>query len=104
MEKTKYATNIYWVFGLVVKNKKKLNAEEIMGKLRQKGIGTRPFFYPLHKQPVFNKMGLFINESHPVAETLSEFGFYIPSGLNLKKEQIYEVINKIKEVLIAKKS
>jgi len=99
LSKTEYAENIYWVYGLVLKDGSKLNAAEFMNKLREKRIGTRPFFYPMHKQPVFNKKGLFLNENYPVAEKLSEYGLYIPSGLKLTKEQIFEVVNKIKEVV-----
>ncbi len=97
--KTEYAENIYWVYGLVLKDGSKFNSVEFMNKLREKGIGTRPFFYPMHKQPVFNKKGFFLNENYPVAERISEYGFYIPSGLSIKKEQIYEVVKKIKEVI-----
>lgn len=88
LEKSEFAENIYWVYGILLNEKTKMNAEEIMKLLNQKNIGTRPFFYPMHLQPVFNKMGLFENEKYPVSEKLSEFGFYIPSGLALTEEQI----------------
>ena len=61
-----------------------------MKVLTEKGIGSRPFFYPMHLQPVFKKSGLFKNESYPVSEKLSEYGFYIPSGLALTEEQIHK--------------
>ena len=50
-------------------------------------------------QPVFQKMGLFAAESYPVAERLADRGFYIPSGLTLKEEQMVEVVKKIEECL-----
>lgn len=88
LEKSEYAENIYWVYGILLNDKSKMNAEELMKLLNQKNIGTRPFFYPMHLQPVFKKMGLFENEKYPVSEKLSEYGFYIPSGLALTEEQI----------------
>jgi len=88
LEKSEFAENIYWVYGILLNEKSKMNAEELMKLLNQKNIGTRPFFYPMHLQPVFKKMGLFENEKYPVSEKLSEFGFYIPSGLALTEEQI----------------
>ena len=33
-------------------------------------------------------MGMFKNESYPVAENLSKNGFYLPSGIGLKNTQI----------------
>lgn len=89
--RTDYADNIYWVYGVVLKDEVPFDAEEAMRRLGQMGIGTRPFFWPMHEQPVFRKMGLFDNESHPVAERLARRGFYIPSGMALTDEQIEEV-------------
>ena len=40
------------------------------------------------KQPVFHDMGLFINESYPVAEKITRQGLHLPSGLTLTEEQI----------------
>lgn len=94
---TPNAENVYWVFGLVLKERAKMNAREIMQRLAAKGIGTRPFFYPLHLQPVFN--GAFSAAKCPVSEHLGEFGFYIPSGLSLSCAQMNEVATKLKEVL-----
>lgn len=94
--KTDYAENIYWVFGILLKDTLGMNAEEAMQKLKEKGIGTRPFFYPMHRQPVFNKMGLFKNENYPESERLAEMGFYIPSGLGLTQPQMQKVIKEVK--------
>ena len=63
-------------------------------------IGTRPFFYPMHKQPVFNKSGLFLDVHLPNSEKLYERGFYIPSGLSLSEEQIKEVSEVLHKILI----
>ena len=49
----------------------------------------------MHLQPVFAKMNLFNNEKYPVAETLGVRGFYIPSGVGLKDEQVYRVIEEL---------
>ena len=67
------------------------DAEEAMRRLRQKAIGTRPFFWPMHEQPVFQNMGLFAADSDPVAERLARRGFYIPSGLALTESQMEQV-------------
>ena len=95
LAETDYAQNIYWVYGIVLKD----NANEVMKKLSELGIGTRPFFWCMHEQPVFKKMGLFENESYPVAEKLARRGFYIPSGLALTKDQMEIVVIALKEIL-----
>lgn len=99
LRKKEYSENIYWVYGIVLKKEAGINAEQAMRKLNEKKIGTRPFFYPMHLQPVFMKMGLFKNESYPVSEKISEYGFYIPSGLALSKDQIEITIDAVKKLL-----
>jgi perosamine synthetase len=97
--KTPYAENIYWVYGVVLKDKVPFDAGEAMRRLGQKGIGTRPFFWPMHEQPVFRTMGLFAEEHHPVAERLARRGFYIPSGMALTDGQMEAVAAAIEDVL-----
>lgn len=99
VDKTDYADNLYWIYGLVIKDEIELDATTVMKKLGEMGIGTRHFFYPIHLQPAYNKMGLFIGESYPVAEKLAQKGLYIPAGMALTDEQIKTVadcVNAIK--------
>lgn len=98
--KTNYAENIYWVYGMVLKDKK-ISVTEIMNDLHREGIGCRAFFYPIHRQPVLLKRGLFKQESFPCAEMLAEKGLYIPSGLALTEEQMAYVVKKVKFCLSA---
>ncbi len=96
---TAYAKNIYWVFGVVLDDTVPFDAEEAMKRLAAKGIGTRPFFWPMHEQPVFHKMGLFKESSMPVSERIARRGFYLPSGLALTEEQIVESATALKQIL-----
>lgn len=97
---TEYADNIYWVYGIVLEDEVSFDAEEMMCRLKEEGIGTRGFFWPMHEQPVFRGMGLFDGEKYPVAERLARRGFYIPSGLTLTDEQQRYVAEKVKKVLL----
>jgi len=97
---TDYAENIYWVYGLVLSEQLGFDAEEAMRKLVAKDIGCRPFFCPMHLQPVLKKMGYFNGEAYPVAEQLYRYGFYIPSGMALTHEQIKQVAQSVKEILV----
>jgi perosamine synthetase len=99
MSKTDYAKNIYWVYGIVLNDEVPLSTEEVMKLLGEYKVGSRPFFWSMHEQPVFIKMGLFDNISCPVAEKIARRGFYIPSGLALTDEQIQYVTLALREVL-----
>ena len=97
LKETKYAQNIYWVYGIVLKNKNSL-AKKFIEILKKEGIECRPFFCPMHLQPVFKRMNLFKNEKFPVSENLFKRGFYIPSGIGTTKKEMKFVINKIKKI------
>ena len=99
LAKIEYAENIYWVYGIILRNQVLFDAEVAMRRLAKYKIGTRPFFWCMHEQPVFRKMGLFEGVSCPVAERLARRGFYLPSGLALTEEQIQQVAGTLCEVL-----
>lgn len=98
VDHTDYSENMYWIYGLVIRDEIDADASEVMKKLGEMGIGTRHFFYPLHLQPAYNNMGLFNGESYPVAEKLAKKGFYIPAGMALTDEQIETVARCVNEI------
>ncbi len=81
-----FADSIYWVYGLLLTDEVRCDAAEMMRRLAKDGVGTRPFFWPVHDQPVFRKKGWYVGESYPVAEHMARQGFYLPSGLGLRPE------------------
>ena len=96
--KIKNKINIYWVVGILIL-KKKFKKDNIMRQLNNYGIGTRSFFFPMHKQKIFKKMNLFSKTNKFVnSEFLFNNGFYLPSGLGLKNKEIdyiCKIVNKI---------
>jgi perosamine synthetase len=97
--KTAYAENIYWVYGMVLSEKVDFEAQEMMARLAKLNIGSRPFFWGMHEQPVFTRMGLFQGEHYPVTERISRRGFYIPSGLGITEEQQTFAVEAVKKAL-----
>jgi perosamine synthetase len=99
LPRTPYAENIFWVFGVVLDDSVPFDAAEAMRRLAARGIGTRPFFWPMHEQPVFHKMELFADVAHPNSERLARRGFYLPSGLALTGGQIEQVVAAVREIM-----
>jgi perosamine synthetase len=97
--RTNYAENIYWVYGVVLNDDIAFDAREAMRRLAQKGIGTRPFFWCMHEQPVLRRMGFLLDDSHPNAEYIARRGFYLPSGLALTDEEVVRSAQALKEIL-----
>ncbi len=94
-----YAKNLYWVFGVVLKECVEFDAKEFMHRLAERSIGTRPFFWPMHEQPVFRSMGLFKDESYPIAENIARRGFYLPGGSGLTDAQLTYVTRSLIDIL-----
>jgi len=98
---TEYAKNIYWVYGIVLNEEIPFDNVEMQKKLKEKGIGSRTFFWCMHEQPVFKKMGLFYGECYKNAEMLARRGLYIPSGLALTDEQMDIVAEAVTDIMEA---
>ena len=98
--KTDYAENLYWVYGLLLDDLVDFGADVVIKRLAKLGIGCRPFFYPMHQQPVLRDLGLFDRESYPVAERLYQRGFYLPSGLALTEDQMLCVADALKQIFL----
>ena len=93
-----WAKNVYWMYGIVLDDRFGMSKEKLMEELRERGIDSRSFFVPMHKQPVFHSHKLFENEKLPVSEYIGANGLYLPSGLNITKEQVEHVCKTIKEL------
>jgi len=89
LNKLKYARNIFWVFGILIKKSTGISRDQIVNELLKHNIQTRNFFLPMHKQKIFQKMRLFPkNQKLKNSEYLSANGFYLPSGLGILNKQI----------------
>jgi len=91
-----WAKNIYWMYGIVLKDEVGMDAGVFAEKLYEKGVETRPFFLGMHEQPVLscNSSSVF-----PVTENIAKLGLYLPSGVAITREQIHNVVTCIHEVL-----
>lgn len=88
---------IPWMY-LVEITDPRQNIIDIMFKLKQKGIETRRFFYPLHSQPCLKELVSY-PRLIPIAQGLWERCFYLPSGLTLTKKQIDYICKCLKNIL-----
>ncbi|MGF6788981.1 DegT/DnrJ/EryC1/StrS family aminotransferase [Paraburkholderia sp. 35.1] len=94
-----YAENIYWVFGMVLDDSLPFDADELRSMLAEAGVSARPFFWPMHEQPVFLKQGMFKGENFPIAERMSRRGLYLPSGLALTEAQQDYTVDVVRDML-----
>jgi perosamine synthetase len=94
---TDIAQNVFWVFGVVLKNGMK--ADEMREKLSKQGVSSRAFFCPLHLQPVLQRMGMFSKQHFPVSEWLWQYGLYLPSGVGTTDDEIDQSVAALRACL-----
>ena len=94
-----WATQVYWMYCIELDPSLGVDAKYMQQKLREKKIGTRPFFRGMHDQPVFHKMGLFKDESYPITDQAYKYGFYLPSGMTLTHEQVDTVVHEVQSII-----
>ena len=78
-----------------------LQKEGIIQMMREKGIDTRPFFYPLSSQPAYADLAQteIAKMNNNVAYRISPYGVNLPCGLNMNKEKVDFVCDELIKVL-----
>jgi perosamine synthetase len=93
-----WAKNVYWMYGVVLDPSFGVTAGEIRGKLAERGVDTRGFFVPMNLQPLYQGGDLRyadLRGRYRVSERLCDYGFYLPSGLNLSPEHQEYVVEQL---------
>ena len=72
--------NSYWMTTLVWDESLGLGKVELMAKLKERGIDTRPFFYPLSSLPAYSHAahGAHAREHNHVSYRVSQRGINLP--------------------------
>jgi len=98
-----WAKNVYWMNGIVVNPKEYgISRDDLMIKLREKGVDSRLFFTGMHRQPSLQKFGCDCKGEYSVSDNLTKNGFYLPSGSKLSESQIKYISAAIKKFSLFK--
>lgn len=76
-----------WFIDILIKEGKR---DILIDYLKKRGIGSRPFYPPLHSEPVYNR-----NENHPISELISKQGLWLPSSCKLSNDNIEFICKEI---------
>lgn len=80
------------------------NAFDLMQFMERRGISTRSFFYPLHKQPAFLKLGQHRDEDFPNSIYGYEHGVCLPTYPTLKTKEIVYICDAISDFYLERRS
>jgi perosamine synthetase len=94
--------NTFWMVTIVLDPKLGWNKTQLMERLSQYSIDTRPFFHPLSSIPAYedSKQAHIAQQRNKVAYGLSPYAINLPSALSLGREEINAVCRVVKSVLI----
>ena len=93
--------NSYWMVTAIFDPKYRLQKEDIMHKLKENGIDSRPFFYPLSSQPAYEHtiQAKKAQKKNMVSYRISPLGINLPSGMSTDHEIVAHVCHVLKQVL-----
>ena len=92
MPELKNTRGTRWLTTVIFKNK---NPFEVMEKLKENQIESRPLWNPMHLQPLFKGAKSYLNGR---SEELFKRGLCLPSGTTLTKEDVKKISGIINEV------
>ncbi|WP_027624875.1 LegC family aminotransferase [Clostridium lundense] len=83
-----WVSNVQWLYSIVVEDEYSITRDELIKRLAENGIESRPFFMAVHNMPPFkgSKHG-----SMKVTEELEERGLNLPSSVSLSKDDIMKI-------------
>jgi perosamine synthetase len=89
-----------WLFSMLVdEDQAGVSRDELMRRLDERGIETRPFFIPIHGLPAYAAATRERGTRLPVTDRLAVRGINLPTFSNLADEQVRFVCDQIKEAL-----
>lgn len=91
-----WAKCVYWMYSILIEDKFKIERDEVMKKLDERGIETRNFFYPLHILPPYK----ISDDSLNLAKNISSKGFNLPSSPVLGKNEIKYIVKTLTEMVV----
>lgn len=93
------AEDVCWLFSMAIdKTITGIGRDDLMQRLMDFGIETRPLFYPLHGMPPYQDYAR--GGSFEVSTTLSRSGLSLPSAVSLTDAEIDYVADVTRELLI----
>lgn len=77
----------------------RVDRDRILEGLRERGIGCRGYFSPIHLQPFYRKLFGYKRGDFPITEFVSERTVALPFYNNLGEKEVSYVVENLKELL-----
>lgn len=90
--------NVDWMFTIILNDEIQESRDDLMAKLYERGVETRPVFYPMHLLPPYREMGIEDGD-FPVAERIARTGISLPTWAGLRHEDVVFVCDALRECI-----
>jgi len=81
--------NVYWMICLEIIGYDETQRNDLILKLKEKGIDSRPFFYPISDMPMYQKVNT------PITHKIYQRGINLPSYFELEKKSVQFIVDKV---------
>ena len=92
-----WVRSAFWMACLVLDEGGERERDLLTDRLAERGVETRPFFYPMHTLPMYRAAAA--DRTFPVAESLAARGINLPSGASLTREDVAYVGEAVRSAL-----
>lgn len=89
-----WAEPVDWLVPVVLGKDVKASRDEVMARLAERGIETRPFFTAMHRLPIYETQGSF-----PIANYLAGRGLCLPLHAGLNEADVDRVCSALLEAI-----
>jgi len=91
-----YAHHAYWMYTVMLNDEMTIARDDLIVKLGEDGVETRPVFHPIHTLPPY-QAGL--EGQFPVAERLGRSGISLPTHSRLSEDDVVYVCDRLRQHL-----
>jgi len=84
-----WAKNVYWMVCIEIDNYSEIQRDDLIIKLKEKGIDSRPFFYPVSDMPIY------VSTNTPITHKIYKKGLNLPSYFDIKQKDVEYIIKNV---------
>lgn len=88
-----WASPVYWMVCVEIDGFGEQERQELIDRLRERGVDSRPYFYPMSDMPYFTRADT------PVAHAVYARGINVPTHIDLTHEDVERICAAIKSTL-----
>jgi perosamine synthetase len=96
---SQWAKNVYWMICIEIEGYNEIQRDALIIKLKEKGIDSRPYFYPVSDMPMYAKANTTDTPVTPVTHEIYCKGINLPTYFDITEDEIKYICQILMEIL-----